>query len=332
MVSRWKIISVLFTVFLAVSLYGCYSFMGTPSTLTKNTVDLQYVQRADYSYTAQVKPSLLYDNRTQISEGEPLYHNLVEELEITLLYNFTQNPETFEMIDVTVNYEASATITGGSWSKTYHLKSSEVKPLTFTDTYTLNMDEIDEVVETIGEETGTRVYSYTYLIQPRIRLEGSAGGEKVTVEFNPALIVKFESGKVKFEGLENVKSDSITHYETEEVSVSFLAWSVPMGAVKTSSVLNIIAMSIVLAISIRFNLQERESRTPLEMLNGDVRDRIVEAIEPPEYIARVTIKVGSINDLAKISEETFKPIIHHDHIYHVLDRDVRYEFKDTKLV
>ena len=30
---------------------------------------------------------------------------------------------------------------------------------------------------------------------------------------------------------------------------------------------------------------------------------------------------------AKISEETFKPIIHHDDVYHVLDGDVRYEYK-----
>jgi len=329
MFSRWKIVSVLFTVFLAVSIYECYSFMGTPTTLTTNTVDLQYFQRADYSYTAQVKPSLIYDNRTQITMGEPLYLKLVEELEVTLLYNFTQNPETFEMTDITVKYEVSATITGGSWSKTYPLKSSEVKPLTFTDTYTLNIEEIDEVVETIGEETGARVYSYTYTIQPRILLEGSAGGEKVTVEFNPALTVKFESGKVEFEGLENVKSDSIIHRETEEVTVAFLAWSVPVGLMKTTSVLSIILMSIVIAVSVRFTLQERASRTPMERLNGDIRDKIVEAVEPPEYIARVTIKVGSIDDLAKVAEETFKPIIHHGHIYHVLDGDVRYEFKDT---
>ena len=88
-------------------------------------------------------------------------------------------------------------------------------------------------------------------------------------------------------------------------------------------------MGIVLAVSVRFTLQERASRTPMERFNGDIKDKIVEAVEPPEYIARVTIKVGSIDDLAKVSEETFKPIIHHSHVFHVLDGDVRYEFKDT---
>jgi hypothetical protein len=36
--------------------------------------------------------------------------------------------------------------------------------------------------------------------------------------------------------------------------------------------------------------------------------------------------VRSLDDLAKVSEETFKPIIHHGNIFYVLDGDVRYEF------
>jgi hypothetical protein len=328
MVSRWKTVSVLFTVFLAVSLYGCYRFISTPSTLSTNTVDLQYVQRADYSYTAQVKPSLLYDNRTQIS-NEPLYLKLVEQLEITLQYNLTQNPKTFEMTDATVKYDASATIKGESWTKTYLLKPAEEKNLTFTDTYTLNMEEVNEVVETIGEETGIFIRTYSYMIQPHIHLEASAGGEQIEQDFNPNLTVKFEGGKIEFEGLENVNTGSVTHRETEVATLSLLGSPMSVGVVKTASALASTSLAIFLAISLRFTLRERASRTLLEKLSGDVREKIIEASEPSEHVARETIKVSSIDDLAKVSEETFKPIIHHGQIFYVLDGDIKYEFKKT---
>jgi len=33
-----------------------------------------------------------------------------------------------------------------------------------------------------------------------------------------------------------------------------------------------------------------------------------------------------MDDLARVAEEAFKPIIHHGDVFHVLDGDVRYEF------
>jgi len=41
---------------------------------------------------------------------------------------------------------------------------------------------------------------------------------------------------------------------------------------------------------------------------------------------REKIVVASLDDLAKVSEETLKPIIHHGEAFYVLDGDVRYEF------
>jgi len=163
--------------FLAVSLYGYYYFVRMPSTQSRNVVDLQYLQRADYSYTAQVKPSLLYDNRTKISIGEPLYTKLVEKLNITLQYNLTQTPKTVEMTEATLNCEVSTALSGGDWTKTYLLKPRREEHLSFADTYTLNIEEIEEIVETIAEETGTRIPTYSYEIRPHIHLEASAGRE-----------------------------------------------------------------------------------------------------------------------------------------------------------
>jgi hypothetical protein len=77
----------------------------------------------------------------------------------------------------------------------------------------------------------------------------------------------------------------------------------------------------------RFTLLERASRSFMDRLGGDVREKIIEASECLEWMEGATIRVGSLEDLARVAEEAFKPIIHHGDVFHVLDGDLRYEFK-----
>jgi hypothetical protein len=298
-----------------------------PSLRSKNNLDLSYVQSAEYVYTAHVKPSLLYDNRTEVFAGEPLYLKLVERLDITLTYNLTQTPKTVEMADATLRYEASATLKGGDWTKTYLLRPTRTSPTIFSDTYTLEIREIQGIVEAIGKETGTGIYTYTYEIKPRISLEASAGGEPIAQEFTPTLTIKFDGGKIQIEGLRNTKSGSVTHLETETATWILLGRTVEVPAMRVASVISSISLGALLVYSMRFTLLERASRSFMDRLGGDVREKIIEASEPPQRIERATIRVGSLEDLSRVAEEAFKPIIHHGDVFHVLDGDVRYEFR-----
>ena len=158
-------------------------------------------------------------------------------------------------------------------------------------------------------------------------MEASARREAIKQEFTPNLTIKFEGGKIEFEGLSSTKTGAVTHRETETATWSLLGWAVEVPAMRVASTITSISLAVLLATSIRFTLLERDTRPFLERLSGDIRDKIIETSEPPERIERATIKVTSIEDLAKVSEEAFKPIIHHDDVYYVLDGDVRYEFK-----
>jgi len=347
MVSHWACASAVFAALLAISLYGCYSFVSMPSLRSKNNLDLSYVQSAEYGYTAHVKPSLLYDNRTEVSEGEPLYLKLVDRLDITLTYNLTQTPKTFYMIDIRLSYETSGTLSGGDWAKTYALapftetlepsmslppfKPKVTTDAIFSDTYTLDIREIQGIVEAIGKETGTGIYAYTYEIRPRINLEASAGGETIVQEFAPTLTIKFDGGKIQIEGLRSTKAGSVTHLETEAATWGFLGLATQVETMKAASIIASISLAALLAASTRFTLRERASRPFQERLSGDIRDKIIEASEPPKTKKREIIKVGSIEDLAKVSEETFKPIIHHEDAFYVLDGDMGYEFTMEKI-
>ncbi len=266
-----------------------------PSRCSKNNLDLSYVQSAEYVYTAHVKPSLLYDNRTEVSEGEPLYMNLVDRLDITLTYNLTQTPKTFEMADINTSYETSGTLSGGDWAKNYALKPKVTTDARFSDTYTLDIKKIQGIVEAIGKETGTGIYTYTYEIKPRISLEASAGGEPIAQEFTPTLTIKFDGGKIQIEGLRSTKAGSVTHLETEAATWGFLGLSAQVGAMKVASIIASISLVALLAVSMRFTLQERASRPLLERLSGDIRDKIIEASEPPKTMNRRAIDKGRLH-------------------------------------
>lgn len=339
-VGKWIVASAVLVVLLVVSLYGCYFFIRMPLIRSKNNVDLRYSQSAEYDYTAFVESSLLYDNRTEIGEGEPLYTNLVEQIEIVLKYELTQTPSPVEMTGIEVRYEASATLSGGDWKKTYPLSvhsdsfrwlSRMATSMTsntsgFTETYTVDMEEIEAIVEIIGEETGARAHSYTYEIKSSISLEASAGNKTLEQEFNPTLMIKFEGGKIEFEGLSSTKTGSIIHHETEVATTRFLTWSVNVDDMRGIAVTVTAIFSVLLFYAGRLALRERASKSFMERLSGDIRDKIVETSEPPR-IEGETIKVSSLEDLARVAEEAFKPIMHHGELFYVLDGDVRYEYQ-----
>lgn len=326
-VSRYAALVAVFSALLVVSLYGCYYFYGMPSKRTWNKVDLMYKQTADYTYRAIVKPSLLYDNRTEITEGEPLYTKLVEQLEITLHYELYETPTPVEMRNLEISYDASATLSGGDWSKNYHLNSMTTSTPSFTRTYTIDMNQIEETIETIGEETETRIYTYTYELRPSITLETSVGSESIREEFIPELKLTFEGGQIEVEGLKKTKAGSITHPETEIATWNFLGWSLEVPAMRLVATITSISLLAALFPPLRYEFHERASRTFIDRLDGDIREKIIEASEPPAHIERVTIRVGSLEDLAKIADEAFKTIIHHEGLFIVLDSDVRYEYK-----
>ena len=322
--SKWTILSVVFAALLTLSLYGCYVFNQMPSNHSTYILDLHYTQTANYTYTALVKPSAIYENRTEISTGEPLYVKLVEQLSITLEYNLTSNP-LGNFTDTKLEYEVTGVLTGGDWIKTYPLASETWTVTSFTDTYTIEIEDIQEIVETIGDETGSRVYGYTYEIRPEITLETSAAGKPIQEKFTPTLTIKFEGAKITFEGLSDRKDDSITHTETERATWSLLGWNLTVFSMRVTSMIASTCLVALLAVSLYFSFKERAPRPFFERLSGDIKDKIIEASELPKRMGQ-RIKVNSLDDLAKVSEETFKPIIHHGDTFYVLDGDLTYEF------
>ncbi|MCX6654090.1 MAG: DUF5305 family protein [Candidatus Bathyarchaeota archaeon] len=100
---------------------------------------------------------------------------------------------------------------------------------------------------------------------------------------------------------------------------------------RVASIISSISLGALLVYSMRLTLLERASRSFIDSLGGDIREKIVEASEPSKRVEKATVTVRSVEDLAKVSEETFKPIMHHDDVFYILDGDVRYEFRRDRI-
>jgi hypothetical protein len=321
----WKLVTLSSAILLIISAYATYRFYTTPATITSSVIDLRYQQEAHYTYTASVKPSITYDNKTQIDMSEPLYSKLVKEMVITLHYSLSAVSNQTGLSDVVVSYEAKEVIDSGDWLKEYPL-APRIVDRVFDETYILNIQEITRIVEDIGRETGVNAVTYTYEIQPKISLEASAGGKPVSQEFLPLLKINFRVGKITFEGLDNIKSDTLSHVETLPATWTFLIWHIEIGTMRIISIISLFLFLALLGVSVRFVIVERSSRPYLHTLDNELREKIVETTDPPDRRKRNVIGVASLEDLGKISDETFKPILHYGSIFYIIDGDVKYEF------
>jgi hypothetical protein len=241
-----------------------------PSSRSRNVVDLKYAQKVDYLYTALVKPSLTYENRSEISVGDPLYTNLVKQLNITLRYNFTHTTNPLKMTNASISYEVKAVLNGGDWNKTYLLTPRRVTSSNFTETYVLIPVETEKIVARIYKETGVSSPTYTYEIRPQITLEASAEGKPVAQDFEPVIKIKFEGYKITIEGADTTKSGTITHLETESATWAFLGYSVSIETMRILSLLASVSLVILLIVSARFMWLERASKPFLSRLSDDV--------------------------------------------------------------
>lgn len=330
-----KLVLAVLIILLAFSGYLIYFFHNKPLTHSRYVANCEYRQEADYTYTASIKPSVLYENRTTLLPGETAYSSLIKSLNISLTYNFTSNPSP-EHVEIT--YGVSAVLEAeGQWSKQFVLTSEKTENTPeIKETYQLNLTEIEELIKTIEKETDIHASTYYYKIVPKIRLNASTAGESIIEEYTPTLQIKLAPTILEFTGLSHTKPESIGHHETYEATWSSAGLTTTVRNMRYFSYALVLLFSGCLAFTV-WRMQKIPSPPFMEMIKKEHRERIIEAKEPlTKKIEKATIKVESVEDLVKVSEETFKPIIHETttikkgkvkrHTLYVLDTDIKYEF------
>lgn len=345
--STLKALLVILLILAAASSLLLYITHSTPTEEEILVPVLTYDQTGRFNCVARLKPNLIYNQTTLKPEEGILYMRITEDLSITFTYTFALS----QPANITVTHSLNtAIVSSAGWNKTY-VVPLEVSPLNFigknaelTFSMTVDPDVYAETVKEINKETGTTSQDYILVIKPRIQTVAKTGGHTIEEDFEPALEVKVQyrtqSGDIySIEGLEHKNQKAITEkqtiYHPEVIMRRYASY----------------AIAIITFTALTYTLWQFSrargyiTMTTVEEEIKPFREIIAKIAEKPlQEGNRTTVRMKTLQDLAKISEELIKPILHEEpivekggskmrcHIFYVLDGDVRYEFTFEEMV
>ena len=345
--STLKVLLIVLSALAAASSLFLYITHTAPTVEERTVPVLTYTETGKFSCVARLKPNIIYNRTTLKPEEGTLYMQITENFSITFTYHFTISRPA----NITIAYDLNRTITSpAGWTKTY-ITALEGTPLSFagnTARFTLNMTLdptiYEEIVKAINDEIGTTSKDYTITIKPRIQTVAETGGQLVEETFEPALEVKAEYGTqmgaiYSMEGLEHKDERTITRKETIQrpvvVERRYASYAI---AITTFTALTYTIWQFA-------RTREYIAAKTVEEEVKPFREIIVDITEKPiRERGLTTVRMKTLKDLGKISEEIVKPILHEEsivekegsetrrHIFYVLDGDVRYEFTLEEMV
>ncbi|MCD6445222.1 hypothetical protein J7L49_00325 [Candidatus Bathyarchaeota archaeon] len=343
MIKLSKILLIIFTCSTAASAFTIYYMHQLPTQETQTITLCTYEHRGTYDYIAQLKPNIIYGNKTTLTPGEgTLYTAIVEYINLTFTYTFTCNPKPE---NVTVNHQIVIQVESpGKWPlrTLTNVEAKEMLQLSGDLNFSMQINgaKIKQFVEAIDKEIygTTSSTNYNVNIKPTIHLIANVttGTSVKTVDetFTPELTIAFKSEAEKgnyiaIENLNQIKPGSIT--ETRQIPMPWVEYQ------RTTSYLATAATIAALAISAFLYIKYKPAPPPakiiekrIKKLTSPYKELIAKTTQkPPE--TKTTIDVESLEDLAKIAETLARPILHttdrKEHTFYIIDNNTKYQYK-----
>ncbi len=268
-----------------------------------------YEHRAVYRYLAHLKPNYLY-NRTILVPGEGLlYLRITKYLTINMSYLFliSRSSDIHLNCSVTMILESPA-----GWSKV--LEERQVEPINVRGNeasvrlnFVIRPGAYWNIIEVIEQETGTSSSEYWIKIVPRIHVVADTGVGIVNETFIPTLSIglrlRTDKGDIiVLEGLSNARKGSLT--KTVIVMQKGLLKQRYFAYASTVSLASGLIASLVLYF------KSRPKVTPLARTLRSLKGILAKISEEPIHMYNYTlVKVSSVEDLIKISDNLAKPIL-----------------------
>jgi hypothetical protein len=272
----------------------------------------------------------------------------VDHINLTFTHTFTCNyPTNITSSEYHINTELESP---EKWTKSFTMtemlnifrlvNTSNSTQGEATTTLSLNITQIDEIVESIDGQIGIgKSLEYNLIVKPEIHLEvnitlNEADVRTISESFAPNLTVEFGKGTpshIAMENLGQTKSKTIT--DTHHVVYSWVTnW-------RLASFLATGITIPLLTVTIRFYLRTKPppSAKPIEKIISPHKELIAETTEKPPETSQA-ISLASLEDLAKISEALIKPILHTKalttegqttHTFYIIENDTKYQYTTT---
>ncbi len=318
----------IFLIFLGLSVYAFSKPAFVPASATL------YQQEGHFSYSAASIPGI-YDEAT-IRSGEPIFPSHTCLMNV----NFSYYLANAQLQGITGSHQMYARVLDekSGWQRTIPMnQKSPFSGNSFASTGTIDLCQVELLVESLEEQTGFKNSNYKLEIIAPVLISGSVSGKNITDFFSPVLAFRFDKVHVYLESSD--KSDAAFTFTkigenngaiSEQANyVNILRLEVDIQSMRILAVTGLLfslGSLAIIAIYIYLIAQEDPEfllRLKYSSLLVDVQGTTFEPLLP-------IVDVDSIETLVKLAERHDTMILHvahpmlHDYLVQTSQSTYRY--------
>jgi len=289
-----------------------------------------YAQFRNFSFVAQVLPSLLYNSTTVTGGNTTLFTALTQSVNVSYSYTVaTTIPTTFS-----VDRQLTVRLQTSLWSKTVHSSTnqyafSEGNRFVVSGSVLLNVSSLQALVSQIGNETGFTSEVWAIAVVPAFSGSLSGGGSTVSFAWAAPIWFNVSAGEIVPGGFNATQSGSVPASIGDSGGASGGTSFVALlsYALLAASAGGLVAAAVWLAYSERATPDREFERltSPYAEVTVGTRTRP----RPAE-----TIRLSRWEDIVKVADTTGRPILRIDgpageppgRMFFVLDGTIGYVY------
>lgn len=299
-----------------ISLISLYSNMFVEETESKEETIYKYSNQYKQQYKVNLKPNEYMENES-LSENEVYVTDLIDKLKLNL--NYTYEGETPDKINctyrVTGKLKSTYSLNGKEeeiWNKEYIIleekeQNTTEKVLDINEDVDVDLQIYNKLVKDFIDKMEMALTTTLY-IQFEANVTAYTNGEMILDQYKNHLEVSIGEKVTKITGKEEDFKQ-----KTEKRTVETIIEKEPTVAVISTIVL-IISVYIMLKVQRETKPSNKITnmfKVELNQILGACGDRIVKIDSPIKTIGRTIIELKDINELVKLSEELYKPILYY---------------------
>jgi uncharacterized membrane protein len=341
------IVSSKFTIFvvgsLLISLYFAATSMLQPANQNLTTVENTLQQKTEFSYMANVQPSKLYPEGGLVEPDSIIFEKVTKDIPTTIHTSIT----SVKNIEVEGTFQPTLTIEAGEfWKKelplgekqSFQYKGNEQNIV--DGTYSINLNEIKDLIETVEEEINVSPDNYLLKVNPNISGNIRYDGNEISVNEGGELIFEYGYNKITLVSeQEFITEIPFENQKAIENTYTILGLT---GSLLTVRVLSIISSIILILLLIyRFVMvkENKKARTSeAEKLDQKYASRLVTVTKKIEIVNKSFLILESFDALLQVSDEKELPIFRYEDsnkeevVYFIIDVDYIFSFEANNKV
>ncbi len=335
--SGQTLLTVVVAVLLASLILAAVSFTRSSERSVATTA--AYQQTGAFSYSAAA-PGGVYD-ASAVSTGDPVFPSVTSKVDFRFEYHLNS--------DQSSNANGTASLLAEVGDSTGWKRTIELLPPTafngnaFIALGTLDLKQVQEIINQYQQTTGVSWPNYTVSIVPHVQLDGTLAGAKLSDSFAPSLQFRLSqqvlqmvssSGSDAPSTLTPSQSGDATYYTSAPNSLTLMKFRFPVAKVRVVSLLGcVLSLLGCIAFGVMTWLGRRAGEPDqLQARYGSMLIRIDDANF--ENTARV-IDVTSFEDLLRLALRDDRMIMHQVsgviHRYYVQDDGMIYRYSADEL-